>query len=318
MTILRPVRMPVVLALSVTTVAAVAGCARPLLAQTGQDRWLAQPVDDATFRSYLDFFTYDEAVPFTPRVLETRTMDGVRSERLTFQSTPGELVFAYFDRAATATSGSRGAVIVLHGGTGEGKTPYHRALSSFFVREAGVDVLFIDLKHFGERSTGLLTTFTEQDKHERLYNRPGTYLEWVGQTVKDVGRAYDFLVRERGADPARIGLVGISRGAQLAFIVGAADGRLAAVAAVFGGHFDALETGHLPAACPANYIGRISPRPLFMVNGSRDQDYVRERTVEPLQRLARDPKEIHWIDTGHTAITPQYRPALAEWLRRVL
>jgi hypothetical protein len=42
------------------------------------------------------------------------------------------------------------------------------------------------------------------------------------------------------------------------------------------------------------------------------------RPRSTLQRLARDPKEIHWIDTGHTAITLQYRHALAAWLRGVL
>jgi hypothetical protein len=33
-------------------------------------------------------------------------------------------------------------------------------------------------------------------------------------------------------------------------IIGAADERLRAVLLLLGTHFDAMETGHLPAACP--------------------------------------------------------------------
>jgi hypothetical protein len=30
----------------------------------------------------------------------------------------------------------------------------------------------MDLQYFGERSTQLLTTFSEQEKHDKLYNQP--------------------------------------------------------------------------------------------------------------------------------------------------
>jgi hypothetical protein len=98
-------------------------------------------------------------------------------------------------------------------------------------------------------------------------------------------------------------------------IAGAADRRLAAVAMLYGGHFDALERGHLPAACPANYIGRISPRPLLMINGTRDTDMIKETSVEPLQRLAKQPKTILWAETGHQLPTEEHRSALLRWLQ---
>ena len=171
----------------------------------------------------------------------------------------------------------------------------------------------------GERGTDLLTTFTEQEKHERLYNQPAAYLAWITQTVKDVSRAFDLLVEQRGADARRIALIGMSRGAIVAAIAGASDRRVAAVAMLFGGHFDALERGHLPAACPANYIGRISPRPLLMINGTHDTDMIKETSVEPLQRLARQPKLILWAETGHqSSLTEEHRSALLHWLQESL
>ena len=135
------------------------------------------------------------------------------------------------------------------------------------------------------------------------------------QTVKDVGRSLDMLVEHRGVDPKRVGLFAVSRGAIVGVIVGAVEQRLVAVVLDRSAHFDALERGHLPAACPANYIGRISPRPLLMLNALHDQDHVRETSVEPLYRLARSPKEILWSETGHAPPTEKNQAAMLQWMR---
>ena len=107
----------------------------------------------------------------------------------------------------------------------------------------------------------------------------------------------DFLVER--ANPARVGLTG-SRGAS---------------SQRFGGHFDLLEREHLPAACPANYIGRISPRPLLMLNSLQDGDFIKERSVDPLFGLANDPKRILWSPGGHGQATEEHQTAMNEWLR---
>lgn len=282
--------------------------------QAPGDPWLTSPVDGRTFQTYLEFFAYDRDLSFDLDVIDSEEREGILTEHLSFQSTPGLRVFANFYRPATTAWRDRPTVIFLHGGTGDGKDAPHYGVLALFLVRGGLNVLAIDMLHFGERRTGLLTTFTEEDKHSRLYNQPSTYLQWVIQTVKDVGRAYDLLVTEKGADPKRIGLVGNSRGAQMAAIVGGAERRLAAVVMSYGGHFDALERGHLPAACPANYIARISPRPLLMINGIYDADYSRETSVLPLQRHAGEPKTILWAETGHQLATMEHRSAMLSWL----
>jgi dienelactone hydrolase len=133
--------------------------------------------------------------------------------------------------------------------------------------------------------------------------------------TKDVSRSYDLLVADKGVDATRIALVGRSRGAIAASIAGAIDRRFRGVAMLYGGHFDALETSHLPAACPANYIGRIAPRPLLMMNGTEDSDMIRDRSVEPLFKLARQPKRIIWTPGGHMFMTEEHRAALIQWLQ---
>ncbi|MBT6694469.1 MAG: hypothetical protein HOB12_02300, partial [Gemmatimonadales bacterium] len=231
-------------------------------------------------------------------------------------STPGVQVFATYFRAEGPVQEGRPHVILLHGGGKAGKDMM-RPFAESLVRR-GMNALAIDLLYFGDRDTGLLTTFSPEDKAQNLYNRPSVYLDWVVQTVKDVGRSIDLLVDYYDASPDRIAFHGFSRGAEVGFIVAGVEERFRAVSLVYGGHFDRLETGHLPAACPANYAGRIAPRPLRVLNGTFDSDYDRALSVEPLHRLLGDPKEVHWADTGHQLPLPEDQRALSDWLSRQL
>ena len=283
------------------------------------DPWLSKPVDDRTFRTYLDFFRYDAQLPFNMRVLDTEgSVPGVRRERLVFDSTAGVQVYARLYRPQDAPANTPTA-IVLHGGVPRGKDNPNVELNAQFLARAGWNVLAIDMMYFGERRTDLLTVFTEQEKHERLYNQPSSYLAWVTQTVKDVGRSFDMLVREQKVDPARVVLIGISRGAIVGSIAAAVEKRFRSVALFYGAHFDALERGHLPAACNANYIGRISPRPLLAINGLHDMDHIKDASVEPLLKLAKAPRQIIWADTGHqSALDDDLRARMLQWLQNTV
>lgn len=278
------------------------------------DAWLEKPVDDNTFRTYLDFFEVDSELPLDVKISETEVVEGVKREHVTYQSSRGEHVPAYFFSAAADDGTPRPGLIYLHGGGRRGKTSLV-GRAPMIVR-AGWNVLALDMKHFGERDSGLMTTFTEKDKHDSFYNQPPVYLEWVVQTVKDVRRGYDFLVSERNTDPKRIALAGFSRGAVVGLIAAGAEPRLAAYVSIVGGHFDALEREHLPAACPANYVGRISPRPLLMINGTHDADFDKDTSVLPIFELAREPKNIRWEDRGHGGIGDDGWAFLLDWLRK--
>lgn len=293
--------------------AATVGTVTSLTAQNRRtDQWLTAPVDAATFNTYLEFFRYDTAIPLDPATSRA-TEDGITVEHVTFTSTPGERVTGKLYHPLGAEFGARTA-IYLHGGGPLGKDGRRDHLR--LLARAGWTALAIDMKHFGERSSGMLTTFAPQDKADHLYNRTGVYLDWMTQNVKDVGRAIDYLLTVRGVARDRLVLVGFSRGAVAAMVIGAAERRLAGVALLHGGHFDATEQGHSPAACPANYIGRIAPRPVFMVNASADMDFFAETSVRPLQRLVRQPAEIRWNDaTTHGVLDEADQAALVDWLR---
>jgi len=280
------------------------------------DAWLEQPVDASTFETYLEFFGYDADVPFDLEVLSTSNEEGIRIEHITFQSTPGETVYAKYYTASTTRPGVRPQLIMVHGGVEAGKA-YMSSAAVAAVR-SGFDAIAIDMQYFGERDTGFLKSFSEADKHEILYNRQSAYLEWVVQLVKDVGRTIDLLVSHYGADPERIGYLGRSRGAQAGFVVVGAEKRIAAAVLAYGGHFDRSETGHIAAACPANYIARISPRPLWLINGTFDGDYDKDLSVEPLVRHAGEPVEMNWVETGHVTLRAEDLDRLLAWLGDVL
>ncbi len=283
------------------------------------DQWLRKPVDDKTFRTFKDFFTYDSQLPFDTAPIDSSAVQGIHVEHFSFISTPGVRVFVRYYQPAAFDARTDMVAIVLHGGSASGKdAPGIKVLADRLGRD-GQAVMAIDMLHFGERNTGLFTSYTEEEKHDRLYNQPAAYLEWIVQNVKDAGRAFDFLVNVKHANPRRVYLIGISRGAIVGTIIGAADGRFAAVILLYGGHFDALERQHLAAACPANYIGRVSPRPLLMVNGDEDTDMIKETSVLPLQRLARPPKTFLWNEGGHRGLPPDEQwPTLLNWLREQL
>jgi pimeloyl-ACP methyl ester carboxylesterase len=218
-------------------------------------------------------------------------------------------------QGAAAAGAKPPGLVLLHGGGARGKDSPGMVQSATLLSRAGWTVLSMDLQYFGERGTQLLTTYSEQEKHEKLYNASSVYLGWMTQSVKDIRRAIDLLVDQRGVDPRRTGIVGASRGAIVATIAGGVDRRLSPVLLLFAGHYDALETNHLPAACPANYIARIAPRPVLMINGTEDSDMIKDRAVEPLFKLARQPKQIIWTDGGHMFMNEEHRAAMIQWLK---
>src|SRR5450759_3673746 len=103
--------------------------------QAAADAWLARPVDDQTFQTYLAFFACDTKLPSDLRVIDTGAKDGVKREHLSFQSTRGVRVFANFYRPVGTASRQWPAVILLHGGGPGGKdNPGIKQLAPLFTR----------------------------------------------------------------------------------------------------------------------------------------------------------------------------------------
>ena len=175
----------------------------------------------------------------------------------------------------------------------------------------GIAVLALDYPYDGKKSGLSVREFISKipDIRQALFN-----------TVPATMLAVDYLLQRDDIDPNRIVLVGGSVGALIAPAAGAADQRVDGVALLFGaGDLEAVFRANIPAPAPLaalgawvaavavspleplKYVGRISPRPLFMLNGTGD-DRMPVRSSELLHEKAGEPKTVRWIDAGHVHI----------------
>ena len=72
--------------------------------QKTADQWLARPVDDGTFKTFLNFFTYEQRLSFDLKMLGAEEKEGLRREHLSFQTTPGVKAFAMLYRPSGAAA----------------------------------------------------------------------------------------------------------------------------------------------------------------------------------------------------------------------
>ncbi len=142
----------------------------------------------------------------------------------------------------------------------------------------------------------------------------------VLETVPAIMLGIDYLLTRDDIAPDRILLVGGSLGAIFTPAAAALDERIAAAVILFGaGNIEQLVRANLdmpavvavPAgwACavlaspvePLRYVADISPRPLFMMNGTGDPR-IPLRCSCLLHETAREPKTVKWINVGHVNV----------------
>ena len=189
-------------------------------------------------------------------------------------------------------------VLLQHGAGGSKEAPYIEATGGRWP-ERGVAVASIDFPLHGERADAKVSAQLARgwaggdDNHPRLLELMQDVQQ---QSVIDLGRTLDALSTLPEIDETRIGYAGFSMGAMLGSVFCAVDPRPRAVAlALGGGGFSSSE------ADPARWIGRIAPRPVLLVNATRDT-IVPRAASEALFEAAGEPKEILWFDGTHTEL----------------
>ncbi len=189
-----------------------------LLGPSVQDVLAQQAAPQAEFLRLID----RPRVPLAPEVTER---PGSRQEHFTFASEAGERVPGIAVRSAA--SGRRATVIVLHG-TGDSKEGMLPLLTALANR--GFLAVSIDGRYHGERATrsggyssAIAAAYRTGKGHPFLYD-----------TVWDVLRLVDYLATRADSDPARIGLMGISKGGMETYLASAVDPRIAVAVPVIG------------------------------------------------------------------------------------
>ncbi len=139
----------------------------------------------------------------------------------------------------------------------------------------------------------------------------------VLETVPAVMLGMDYLLSRNDVDRERVVLAGGSLGALFVPAAMAADERIDAAAILFGAADIERLVSHdldLPFPIsrvagwlcavlvspvePVKYVGRISPRPLFILNG-REDPRIPAECARVLNEKAGNPKTVKWVDGGH-------------------
>ena len=126
------------------------------------DEWLGKPVDDRTFKTYLEFFAYVPARPARSEVDGLRGTRGHQDRALMVSNMLGVRVAARLYQPPGAERGKPATLILLHGGGPNGKEGPGILRVALNLARAGWQVFAIDMPYFGERHTDLLTTFTKK------------------------------------------------------------------------------------------------------------------------------------------------------------
>ena len=190
------------------------------------------------------------------------------------------------------------AVLLQYGSGGNKSTNYIVALGQQFVGK-GLVVLTIDSPHKGERRPktggGLMAAFSEHGQ-----------FQWF---CGDYSRAVDYLVTRPEVDADRIGYAGVSWGAITGVTFVAHDPRVKAMASIVGGgNFmgTIADKVEMPAETielarsfdPVYHVALMAPRPLLLLNVTRDQ-LVPRFFAESLHNAAGAGAKKMWLDTDH-------------------
>lgn len=282
-----------------------------LWAQRG-DATNRQPVDDATFAQIADLFQYDRNMPLEALILGNWPYRiPYVIEKISYRSIHSEIVSGYFAHPLDSAGKRFPAILLVHGSNGIWGKNEDWALDWMDVlARSGRSVLVIDNFGFGER---LRSGEGEQGRQLGPYETR----DMVVQTVVDQRRGLDYLESRSEVDPAKIGLLGGSRGGWIGAMVAGLDNRLkAAVLTVVAEPRGTTADPFSRYQHTMNFVPRIKA-PVLIVGASRDKP---SRVAFDKQLFAALPgvKQEIWFDSEHYVAPKQNNKEILQWLDAVL
>jgi dienelactone hydrolase len=253
------------------------------------------------------FHGYDPSAPLNPVVKSVTPHEGFETVYFTFEGVDHDAVPTLLT-LPLERKGPVPCVIFLHG-IGQKKDFLEKITLPF--NQNGFAMACFDQYMQGERKIngGALA-------------KASAFIQRPRKTILETRRLVDYLTKHPDIDPERIYLVGASYGAITGATAAAMEPRIKAVVLVYGGGnlsylLDApaikQEAGPMLAllkpivnfflwpADPVRYAGQISPRPVFLQNGTRDR-LIATQAAEALQEACREPKKIVWYEGDHIGL----------------
>lgn len=249
------------------------------------------------------FFRYDHALPLESVERSEEERDGDRRLHITFTSIRGQRVTGHL--WLPSGPGPHPVVVLQHGAGGSKDHPVIAGFAARWVRD-GYAIACLDAYNHGERA-GL----PGGPSGSSLQILPWRRCEQAVHMAVDLMRTLDYLATRPDIDRARVGFAGLSMGATMGVPFVALDARVRAAALVVGGSYlgrawdavdPALRDEHRfvnELIDPVHFAALVSPRPVLMVNGLRDE-VVTADSARALFEAFAEPKQIIWYDGGHT------------------
>jgi dienelactone hydrolase len=279
----------------------------PAWAESGQAAG-QQPVDEVTFAQIADLFQYDRSMP-----LEAATLGSwpyripYEIEKISYRSIHNEIVSGYFAHPQNIGNKRCAALLLVHGSNGIWGKNEDWALDWMDVlARSGRCVLVIDNFGFGER---LKVGEGEQGRPLGPYETR----DMVVQTVVDQRRGIDFLETRPQVDPAKIGLLGGSRGGWIGAMVAGLDPRLKAVVLTVVAEPRGSTTDPLTRyQHTLNFAPHIKMQ-ILIVGALRDKP-ARVAFDRRLYAILPGPKQEIWFDSEHYIPPKQNNNEILAWL----
>ena len=307
-----------------------------LLALSAQPAVLGdgKPVNAETFRAFRQFYEYDQKLPLEVQVREEVQVPGSENlpphKRITlsFMNNRDERIPAVM-WIPTERKGPFACCFFLHG-LGQNKNSA-QAFALDLIKQ-GYATMALDAAYHGERAPGKQPMYGTN-----FYRLRDGYM----QTVIDYRRALDYLSTRDDIDARRVTLIGVSMGGIMGAVLAGVEPRIKCPVLLVAGadrglmsrisqiavwkkiraenpgiDFDELSRIMAPAD-PLNFVDKISPRPVLMINGTQD-DIVPVEANKLLHSTAKQPKTIIWLESGHSLPRDKTMPIIGDWLKKNL
>lgn len=254
-----------------------------------------------------DPFSYDKAAPLDVTEREIAATGTYRAFHLTYRS--GDQTVPAYLSVPNKPAAHPVCLVIQHGLSGS-KEDTRNSWDVF--AQQGVSTFAIDARSHGERGS--------KSELTRVVSNAGSLRTMLQGTVIDLRRGIDMLRQRPECATARIGYLGFSMGGLLGAMLAGSDTRVQApVLVVAGGdwrklfrnpgnpwlHASLTAPAHLNESVrvldpidPAHWVGRISPRPVLMLNGRTDR-LIPVPAADALHDAARQPKQVEWYPGGH-------------------
>jgi uncharacterized protein len=263
---------------------------------------------------------YDAGLPLGAKAQKALENDTFTRYHVTYLNDRGDTVPGILTLPKT-TNGPFQTVFFQHGMGDTKDCNYMLKGINRFV-ELGYAVIAIDALGFGERSTPI----TKNTSPVMFFGYPFLLRSVFIQTAVDVRRGVDFLLTRAEIDKNRIYYVGNSMGSLLGVMPAAVDKRFKRAVFIVGGadyahEFTMTKLMGVPAGLfevldPKNYVGLISPRPVLMINATRDE-LVPKGAADAFFTAAREPKTQVWMDSQHDIDIVKGVDLIVDWFHKM-